>query len=170
MSVWLVASGPSPFPRGLLLHGQGQVEDRFQRNQLAGKGQQTGRCIAADRNGTVEVPMTGKFTQGDVVMAVVKRFWKDQLTVVDGFLVFGGVQFFVGVKGQLVGDTIKGKIYVDFGVRVGDGGGRVLNAGRFDGGAGGGGGEEEKEKKEEVKQHRWLHVFSARCCGHYFLF
>ena len=33
---------------------------------------------------------------------------------------------------------------------VGDGGGRVLNMGCFDGGAGGGGGEEEKEEEEEV--------------------
>lgn len=80
------------------MHGQGQVEDWFQRNQGSGKGQQTGRCVAADRNGTVDVSMKGKFAQRNVVMAVVKRFWKDQLTVVDGFLVVGGVQFFVGVK------------------------------------------------------------------------
>ena len=33
---------------------------------------------------------------------------------------------------------------------VGDGGGRVLNMGCFDGGAGGGGGEEEKEEEVEV--------------------
>ena len=98
MRVWFVVGGPSPFCRGLLLHGQGQVEDWFQRNQLAGKGNEAGRCVAADRNGTVDVSMTGKFAQRDVVMAVVKRFWKDQLTVVDGFLVVGGVQFFVGVK------------------------------------------------------------------------
>jgi len=62
----------------------------------------------------------------------------------------------------LVGDTLKGEIYVDGGVvgGVGDGGGRVLNMGCVDGGAGGRGGEEEKEEEEEVVEV----AVHDRCC------
>jgi len=65
----------------------------------------------------------------------------------------------------LVGDTLKGEIYVDGGVvgGVGDGGGRVLNMGCVDGGAGGGGGEEEKEEEEEVVEAVHDRPVPCRC-------
>ena len=49
---------------------------------------------------------------------------------------------------------------------VGDGGGRVLNMGCFDGGAGGGGGEEEKEEEVEVVEVAVAEVaVHDRCCS-----